>query len=77
MTRFGFLSTYPPTRCGLATFTQSLSTAMGLAPDAEVRVVRVLDAAESRPAGSPGSGPTRTWRCDRGTGRARNERSPR
>lgn len=48
MTRFGFLSTFPPTRCGLATFTHSLSTAMAHAPDAEVRVVRVLDADEAR-----------------------------
>ena len=43
MTRFGFLSTFPPTRCGLATFTHSLATAMALAPGTDVRIVRVLD----------------------------------
>jgi glycosyltransferase involved in cell wall biosynthesis len=54
MTRFGFLSTFPPTRCGLATFTHSLATAMALAPAAEVRIVRVLDADEARaPAPTP------------------------
>lgn len=50
MTRFGFLSTFPPTRCGLATFTHSLSTAMADAPHADVRVIRVLDADEARRA---------------------------
>ncbi|MBW4040759.1 MAG: glycosyltransferase [Acidobacteria bacterium] len=54
MTRFGFLSTFPPTRCGLATFTHSLATAMALAPGAAVRIVRVLDAEEARePAPTP------------------------
>jgi glycosyltransferase involved in cell wall biosynthesis len=48
VTRFGFLSTFPPTRCGLATFTHSLSTAMAQDPGAEVRIVRVLDADEAR-----------------------------
>ena len=47
MIRYGFLSTFPPTRCGLATFTHSLSTAMAQDPDAAVRVVRVLDAQEA------------------------------
>jgi len=44
MTRFGFLSTYPPTRCGLATFTHSLAEALSDSDNAGPRVVRVLDA---------------------------------
>jgi glycosyltransferase involved in cell wall biosynthesis len=46
---FGFLSTYPPTQCGLATFTASL--AGRLAGDVPVGVVRVVDEVEfdSRP----------------------------
>jgi glycosyltransferase involved in cell wall biosynthesis len=40
---FGILSTFPPTQCGLATFSQALVTHL-LAGGAEVGVVRVLDA---------------------------------
>jgi glycosyltransferase involved in cell wall biosynthesis len=42
MTRVGFLSTFPPTRCGLATFTESLSSAMGSGSQLQPTVVRVL-----------------------------------
>lgn len=49
MTQFGFLSTYPPTRCGLATFTQSLATALSNPADPAASIVRVLDAPEPRP----------------------------
>ena len=39
---FGILSTYPPTACGLATFTRSLSTQLGAA-GSRTGVVRVVD----------------------------------
>ena len=41
---FGILSSFPPTACGLATFTDALATGLA-AHDAEVGVVRVVDAA--------------------------------
>ena len=47
---YGFLSTYPPTQCGLATFTDSLASHVGEASD--VGIVRVVDRLEPdrRPA---------------------------
>ncbi|ANJ27971.1 glycosyltransferase [Agromyces aureus] len=50
MTRFGFLSTYPPTRCGLATFTEALSGALSGDGTPEATIVRVLDASDERSA---------------------------
>ncbi|MEB3032050.1 glycosyltransferase [[Mycobacterium] nativiensis] len=44
---FGILSTYPPTPCGLATFTAALSVGLS-ATGANVSVVRVADGAPSR-----------------------------
>jgi glycosyltransferase involved in cell wall biosynthesis len=46
MTSYGLLSTYPPTLCGLATFTHSLAVELQ-ALGAEVRIVRSLEAAEA------------------------------
>ncbi|MDP9091920.1 MAG: glycosyltransferase [Actinomycetota bacterium] len=48
-TRFGFLSTYPPTQCGLATFTESLRNALVRSGTDEGHVVRLVDEPESRP----------------------------
>jgi polysaccharide biosynthesis protein PslF len=43
---FGILSTYPPTACGLATFSSALSDAL-TANGADVSVVRVADGTSS------------------------------
>jgi glycosyltransferase involved in cell wall biosynthesis len=55
MVTFGFLSTYPPTLCGLASFTASLRSAL---PDGAaggvVRVVDSIPAPGPRPAGVVG-----------------------
>lgn len=55
MTRFGFLSTYPPTRCGLATFTEALAGALTDGGTDIASVVRVMDAPSQR-SSSPSVG---------------------
>ncbi|TKV60909.1 glycosyltransferase [Nakamurella flava] len=48
--RFGFVSTYPPTQCGLATFTASLSSALTASGSDVAQVVRLLESPQP-PAG--------------------------
>ena len=49
-TRFGFVGTFPPTQCGLATFTASLREALVAQDGDEGQVVRLVDAPEPRPS---------------------------
>jgi glycosyltransferase involved in cell wall biosynthesis len=48
-TRFGFVGTFPPTQCGLATFTAALRSALLHSTTDEGWVVRLLDESAPRP----------------------------
>jgi glycosyltransferase involved in cell wall biosynthesis len=43
MTSFSLLSTYPPTRCGLATFSESFAAAVAASDTDTVQIVRAVD----------------------------------
>ena len=43
-TKFGFVTTYPPTHCGIATFSASLITALQGVGSHSISVIRLLDA---------------------------------
>lgn len=61
MCRFGLLSTYPPTRCGLATFTYALEAALTASERDTAVVVRALDAPPDR---EEHSGANRAWHAE-------------
>lgn len=47
---FGILSTYPPTQCGLATFSRALARSLKWPPAGRIGVVRVVDTIDTAPS---------------------------
>lgn len=72
MTVLGLVGTFPPTRCGIATFTEALATALAARDGSSCRVVRVDDLVPTRPA-TPGDGITVVGELRPGSSRSRTE----
>lgn len=71
MPRFGILSTFAPTRCGIATFTASLGTALAAEPDGGFDVVRLLEPGEAATWGPTRADPAVTADLVAGDGATR------
>ncbi len=54
-TKFGFVSTYPPTHCGIATFSSSLITAIQSVGNHRTSVIRLIDADNQETSRIPAS----------------------
>lgn len=69
MPDFSFLTTYPPTRCGIATFSESLADALTAQDGTRVDVVRLMDALDVSRAAGAGvhSSVVLEWGAGRGT----------
>jgi glycosyltransferase involved in cell wall biosynthesis len=70
VTVFSILSTFPPTRCGIATFTESLTTALTAAGADRIGVVRLTDELDAGSTVRVGAGVTLTMEWGAGQGSA-------